>query len=295
MFRRTFFVLSPSYHGATLLAKLLHAHPEVTALGDTMPSNALDQVCGCGERVSRCPFWQAIKEETGAVQYEGRTRLMLPLFPTESGQRISRLLYSDFTSFWATPGMLRALHSEPELLKFRSDFEALTQAIYRHTPRPGVCFVDGVKSVSRLEALIAAGAKIDGIIHLYRAPVDFVASSVRNTSRGGLTGLVEHALRYRNYHARARQASRHLGCCLDLCYDDLAQDIDRELARLFRFMDVERMRVEELSEHFGQTWHFMGNASLFKFDGIIRPSRHRVSERQRTLIERIAGRQDVAC
>src|SRR5680860_1773785 len=60
IFDKTFFVLSPSYHGATLLAKLINAHPEVTALGDTMPSNRFDQVCGCGTRVSACHFWQAI-------------------------------------------------------------------------------------------------------------------------------------------------------------------------------------------------------------------------------------------
>jgi hypothetical protein len=48
MFDRVFFVLAPSYHGATLLAKLVNAHPGVTALGDTMPSNRVDHFCGCG-------------------------------------------------------------------------------------------------------------------------------------------------------------------------------------------------------------------------------------------------------
>jgi len=60
-----------------------------------------------------------------------------------------------------------------------------------------------------------------GVIHLYRDPVDFVASSMRNTGKGGWRGVIEHALR----------------------------------------------------PYFGQEWHFMGNASLFRFDGVIRQSR----------------------
>ena len=55
MFTKTFFVLSPSYHGATLLSKLLNAHPEVTALGDTYPSNQFDQICGCRRRYPPLP------------------------------------------------------------------------------------------------------------------------------------------------------------------------------------------------------------------------------------------------
>lgn len=44
MFEKTYFTLSPSYYGATLLAKLINGHPELTALRDTYLSNAFDQV-----------------------------------------------------------------------------------------------------------------------------------------------------------------------------------------------------------------------------------------------------------
>ncbi len=86
MFEKTYFVLSPSYHGATLLSKLINAHPELTALGDTYPSNAFDQVCGCGVRVSVCPFWQAVKAEVGADRYPN-TRVVLPQYPGDRGGR----------------------------------------------------------------------------------------------------------------------------------------------------------------------------------------------------------------
>lgn len=86
MFEKTYFVLSPSYHGATLLSKLINAHPELTALGDTYPSNAFDQFCGCGARVSVCPFWQAVKAEVGADRYPN-TRVVLPQYPGDRGGR----------------------------------------------------------------------------------------------------------------------------------------------------------------------------------------------------------------
>lgn len=85
MFENTYFVLSPSYHGATLLSKLINAHPELTALGDTFPSNAFDQVCGCGERVSKCPFWQAVKSDVGGERYLSN-RVMLPQYPGDRGE-----------------------------------------------------------------------------------------------------------------------------------------------------------------------------------------------------------------
>lgn len=255
MFEKTYFVLAPSFHGATLLAKLLNAHPEVTTLGDTYPSNAFDQTCGCGEPVSRCPFWQAIKADTGAEKYEAHTRLMLPVYPGEKGSMAGRIAYSDFLSFWATPGTLRRWRRKATLAEFRSGFQAFTDAVHRHTPQPGRVFVDGLKYVSRYEA------------PWRRAPRS-MASSMRNTGRGGWAGIVEHALRYRLYHARTRQASRHAKASITLSYEGLADDIDRELERLF---------------------HFMGNASLFDFDGVIRRSRHRLPHPQERLTRAIAG------
>ncbi|MEX0383602.1 hypothetical protein [Spiribacter pallidus] len=97
MFEKAFFVLSPSYHGATLLAKLINAHPDLTALGDTYPSNAFDQVCGCVRRVSQSSFWQAVKADLGTERHPD-TRVMLPQYPRDRGA-VARFAFSDFTAF----------------------------------------------------------------------------------------------------------------------------------------------------------------------------------------------------
>ena len=289
MFEKTYIVLSPSYHGATLLSKLLNAHPEITALGDTYPSNAFDQTCGCGKRVSRCPFWQAVKADTGAKGHDGPARMMLPIYPGESGNMAGRLAYSDFLSFWAIPAVFRFCHGQAALNDFQRQYSSFLDAVHRHTSQPGRVFVDGVKYVSRYEALLAADAPIDGVIHMVRDPVDFVASSIRNTARGGLTGIMEHSLRYRLYHARARQACNHGQASITLGYESLAADIDGTLERLFRFLGVPPMPLAELRPYFDREWHFMGNSSLFGFDGVVRRSRHRLPRAQERMIRAISG------
>ena len=286
MFEKTFFVLAPSFHGATLLSKLINAHPELTALGDTYPSNRFDQVCGCGERVSQCPFWNSVKAAVGARRY-ARTRGMLPQYPGEKGGRVGRFLFSDFTSFWATPRMLRMV-SGHHLAGFRADYEAFLAAVYEHTPQPGRIFVDGLKFNTRVAALVAAGFPVDGIVHLYRDPVDFVNSSIRNTGRGGWAGMVEHALRYRLYHARARQVGYGLPG-LTLSYEALADDVDERLERLFAFLGVQPMTVAQLRPYFEQEWHFMGNASLLAFNGVIQRGHHNETKARRGVIRALAG------
>jgi hypothetical protein len=144
-------------------------------------------------------------------------------------------------------------------------------------------------TLQSLAALVAAGFPVGGVIHLYRDPVDFVVSSMRNTGKSGWGGLSEHALRYRLYHARARQVSRSMPE-LVLHYEHLADDIDSQLERLFRFLAVQPMTVSQLQEYFDQEWHFMGNASLFGFDGIIKASRHRLEPAPRAFVRALARR-----
>lgn len=198
-----------------------------------------------------------------------------------------RFAFSDFTSFWATPAVLRRAKAR-ELPGFRADYKAFLAAVHRHTPNPGRIFVDGLKFNARVAALVACGFPVGGVIHLYRDPVDFVASSMRNTGKRGWRGVIEHALRYRLYHARARQVGRNVPYW-PVHYESLAGDIDGELARLFGFLGVAPMKVAELRPYFDQEWHFMGNASLFKFDGTISSSRHKLPAVRSRIIRAFSG------
>ncbi len=177
-----------------------------------------------------------------------------------------------------------------ELPVFQKDYEAFLSAVHRHTPYPGRIFVDGLKFNSRVAALIGAGFPVDGIIHLYRDPVDFIVSSMRNTGKSGWKGVIEHSLRYRLYHTRARQVGRDAPY-LPIHYEALAEDIDGELTRLFRFLGVAPMTVAQLRPYFDQKWHFMGNSSLFDFDGVIKRRSHDLGKGKNFVAYCFSGRR----
>lgn len=73
-------------------------------------------------------------------------------------------------------------------------------------------------------------------------------------------------------------------------YESLVDDVDGQLARLFKFLGVETMTVKELSAYFAQEWYFMGNASLFLFRGEFRRTPYKIdSQFTKTFIRLLAG------
>jgi len=72
-----YFVLAPSFHGATLVSLILSNHKNIVALGDTLPTLSFDQGCGCGKLVSECNFWQSLKQDVP----ENGTHHILPEYP----------------------------------------------------------------------------------------------------------------------------------------------------------------------------------------------------------------------
>ena len=282
MFERKFFILSPSFHGATLLARLLNAHPEILALGDTYPSNRFDQVCGCGSKVSECDFWQAVKKRVGADRYREEPTL-LPLFPRILGGRIDDLLYA-----FAPMGVVGRVIGGKELQEFRDDYRGFLHALYDlASPNPASVFVDGVKSIARVKALLLAGEGVDGVIHLVRNTGDFVKSYMRQKGAGPGT-LARASLIWRLYHGGAANLARNVPY-MRVNYEALADETEETMAHLFRFLGVPPIGMKAMTADLEEPWHFMGNASLLTFDGRIRRSRHRLGRIERHLVRAITG------
>lgn len=286
MFERRYFIVSQNFHGTTLLSKLLNDHPEVVSLGDTYPSNRIDQICGCGALVSECPFWTTVAEAVGAERYRDHPHL-LPDYPRIIGDRLDRVLYNGLG-----PNALRRVIPASARARFARDFEAFEAAVKAHSGRPeATVFVDGVKSISRVYALMASGVRVDGVIHLYRGPGDYIKSTMKQKGHSWRVFL-PRMLKYRLFHRLARRAAGHVPY-MSLTYEGLAESPEETLQSLFRFVGVEPRSVAELvAEKRQQPWHFMGNASLFHFDGTIRPSRHELTPRERRLVRLLGGRYD---
>lgn len=286
MFKRRYFIVAPNFHGATLLSKLLNDHPDVVSLGDTYPSNRFDQVCGCGEYVSHCPFWNAVAERVGAERYRKHPHL-LPDYPRIAGGRLDRVLYSSLG-----PRILGRIIPRSARETFARDFEAFESAVHQHVGRPQArVFVDGVKSISRVYALMAAGVRVDGVIHLHRDPGDYIKSTMKQKGRSWRV-FFPRMVAYRLFHRLARRTAAWAPR-LSVTYEGLAERPDETMSALFQFLGVPPKTIRELiSQELEQPWHFMGNASLFHFDGTIRRSRHELTLPERRIVRLLAGRYD---
>lgn len=149
-------------------------------------------------------------------------------------------------------------------------------------------YVDGVKSISRVYALAACGVRLDGVIHLQRDPGDYVQSCMKQGVRSWRV-LIARSLGWRMFHNRARRTSKELPY-FSLTYEELADRPDETLRRLFVFLGVSPMSVRDLNRRKHEMWHFMGNASLFHFDGNLRRSRHDQSTSERRVVHLLTGR-----
>jgi hypothetical protein len=200
----------------------------------------------------------------------GKDRL---LYNTLSPQRLSKLI----------PGKAREI--------FMADFMAFTSAVHELSDRRASVYVDGVKSISRVFALTACGVQVDGVIHLQRDPGDYVQSTMKQPGFSR-RDYIPRLINYRLFHNRARRIGRKLPY-ISLTYEGLADSPEASLERLFRFLGVRPMSLSKLlDEGKQQPWHFMGNRSLFKFDGNIRRSSHPQTRVERAVTRILAGPYD---
>lgn len=284
MFGRRIFLLAPSYHGSTLLGRLLHGHPEVVTLGDTYPSNRIDQICGCGVPVRDCQFWQIVKRKVRADRYLAHAA-MLPAYPGILGVKIDRVVYNALF-----PDVVRTMLTRKAMGSFVEDYETFVECVYREyrVKRPAV-FVDGVKSISRVVALIAAGADVGGVIHLVRDPGDFAKSMAKHNC-GGMPTVIGSAAGWRLYHRAARRLRRCVPY-LTVSYEDLVDSTDATVKTILGFIGVRPVGACDLIYGANPPWHFIGNASMLNFDGIIRRSRHELTPAEQRMVRLVAGRE----
>lgn len=283
MFRRTFFVLALNYHGSTLLGKLLNGHPGVVCLADTYPSNLFDQICGCGVPVSKCDFWQSVKRKVRAERYLHHP-VMLPAYPRILGDSVDRYLYNTLS-----PEVARVLMARRNARQFVDDFTTFMKCVHaEYNDGDPEVFVDGCKSIARVAALLAAGADVNGVIHLTRNAGDSAKSTVKQVN-GGLPTLVRSAIGWRLYHGRAWRLRRYVPY-LPVSYKELTESTDETLKRIFQFIGVEPIGKGDLIREKKAPWHFMGNISMFDFNGQIARRRHELSRAERGLVRLLAGR-----
>ncbi|HTT84151.1 MAG TPA: hypothetical protein VMF67_11770 [Rhizomicrobium sp.] len=282
MFERKYFIVAPRFHGVTLLSRLLNSHPQVVSLGDTYPSNRYEQACGCGVHVSACTFWNDIRARIESDRYAS-TPHMLPLLPDVLSTPFNERLLAHLPV-----ATLRRLFPTAGMQIFVSDFRRFLEAIYAHfqAARPSV-FVDGVKSSERVKALVCAGERVDGVLHVIRDPKDYVKSCSRIEGQDDLKSLIGFS---RSWHRAHRYCGslRKVGNYLRIDYEALCSDPDTTLDGIFRFMNVPSMTLTELRRQPEQIWHSTGNVSMSAFNWSISARKHPANTWEGFLIDAIA-------
>jgi hypothetical protein len=263
------FQLAPSFHGATLVSLLLNNHSRVASLGDTLPTLVFDQVCGCRERVSRCAFWSEVRRRIPERGYS----TLLPVAPQWVGGAWlnGRLLgwLNGKLLYLCAAASLRAgvvLSDRP----FFHSFDTFVSLVRETTGKD--IFLDGVKAVHRFLAVAASGRPVDLVLHTIRDPRGFVLSSKKNAARSTKAAISV----YNGYHSRVLRAIALAGVpAVPVPYDMLHQQSNRIFHEIFQRLGLPD---EDVMRPVGAFNHWLGNSSLFAFDGRIRANRKYLEE-----------------
>jgi hypothetical protein len=282
---RVSFIVSPSYHGSTLLGLLLRNHSQISSLGDTIPRRGGTTRCTCGKRVNECEFWLTISTQLDTARFAGNST-MLPILP------------SPLTRHYLTGYPTRVFHNtRADRLAGRSaaiaadriieplwrlrprqtqEFANLYRSLYKLTLdlQGTSLFVDGSKNwrTARLLARTLAPAAEVNIIHLVRDPRGFAVSQ---RARGLGRSLRTVGWLWADLHRRI-QTLEHTAPYRVLLYEDLCAQPEVELRSLFASLGLAPETVVAPPLHPAKN-HLIGNKMRKSFDGNVR-----LDERWRT-------------
>ena len=264
---RVSFIVSPSYHGSTLLALLLQNHSQISSTGDGIPPRGSKTKCSCGQRVNECEFWQTISARGPAMLPalpRPLTRHRLEGYPTRvfHNARFDRL-----AGRAAAAGGDRVIES----LWRRSqidEFVDLYRSFYKLTLdlQGTSVFVDGSKNW-RPARLLARELGPDGasIVHLVRDPRGFAVSQ-RARGLGG-RDLRAAAWLWADLHGRMRTLEQAAPYRV-LRYEDLCAQPEDELASLVASLGLAPENVVAPARHPAKG-HLIGNPMRKDFDGTV--------------------------
>jgi hypothetical protein len=297
------FVLSPSYHGATLLALLLNEHRAVVDLGDTNPETGRDIPCRCGRTVGTCDFWSLLSRELDPPLVPGSNRWFPSRPPFTRWTRVNTILSYPLSIVSRVTGRRVHWPLTSGLARYR---EAHERVVHLATEAMDArVFVDGEKPVEKPLFLSWAGDRQVRLIHLTRDPRGFALSAItRERARSGREPVTDGgeiadadlrrlATSWRRYHQKARLAIRLMGTdtTLTIRYEDLATHTGATMDRVLTFIGVAPLGPETRRDP-ARPVHAIGNKLLRSFDGSVALDerwRSELTASQATLVLRQSG------
>lgn len=247
-----------SYSGATLLAFLLSAHPEIASIGEmngVIPTEDIEAyLCSCGKRIRVCEFWQTVQ----SLMEQRGFAFDVAHFDTEFVTNGPRLAQQLRAGSFRNP-KLDALRNvflqnlpggRARLNKQLARNLALIETVLQATGKR--VFVDTSKDHLRAQALAHDGAVEVRAIHLVRDPRGVVASRLR---RGVKLNAREAARQWVRLHERLERMLDRLPAVQAALvrYEDLCREPIKSLAQLHAFCGVacdgQRADLREIQHH----------------------------------------------
>jgi hypothetical protein len=252
-----------AFSGATLLAFLLGAHPQIATVGEMngliARENPDTYLCSCGQNIKACPFWDSV----GAAMRRRGLAFDVAHFDTEFDlggprpiQYLRRGSFRNNSVDAMRDALFRAWPSERHRLQaLAARNMAFIESVLEVTDKR--VFVDTSKDRLRLNALRRYTSLDVRAIHLVRDVRGVVASRLR---RGASIDAREAAQQWARLHQRLQinlgvlSADRRIR----VRYEDLCQDTRGTLQRLYRFCGVD-LDVQT-ADHRSIPQHIVGNA-----------------------------------
>ncbi len=262
------FILSPSYHGSTLLSILLNNHTGISCLGSSFPPRRFDTLCSCGQHVSQCRFWREIQKRLNSQQFSD-CDLMLPLIPRfvpgrpSVNRKINKIFWALSSAFGPRIWML-AYHVRKEYLDAHVGYARAVCNI--HGTSTGVVSLNGLSHVIALKSMLGNKTEIKAI-HLSRDPRGFF-----NSCKKYLNPITpERAAEWwTQFHDKMH---RFQGSIFNevffLRYEDLCSNPAKYMKEIFSFLRVDNQDVCLYPPN-PDKFHVTGNKMKNSFDGTIK-------------------------
>ena len=256
-----------AFSGATLLAFLLGAHPQIATVGEMdglIPCENPDEyLCSCGQKIKVCEFWRSVKIAMQSRGFEFDVVDFNTKFALGGPRLIQYLRFGSLRNSTLDSIRDAILYAWPwerlQLGTLVARNEAFVESVLEVTGKE--VFVDSSKDSLRLKSLSRFSSLDVRAIHLVRDVRGVVCSRLR---RGGDVDVHRYAKQWVKSHKKIHTKLQNMppGAHTLLRYEDLCQDVQGTLERIFSYCGVDRdVRVTDFRK---TSHHIVGNAMRLK-------------------------------
>lgn len=289
-------VQTTAFSGATLLAFLLGAHPQIATIGEMDGLlNVVDYdnyLCSCGQKMRLCGFWQSIACEMERRGFEFDIRNFDTMF-TPNGSKLERYLKVGSTRIAALDAIRDAvLYAWPgekqRLAHLVARNDALIDSVLAVTGKE--IFVDTSKGALRLKAMRRWSRHEVRVIHMVRDVRGVVASNLKRNSALDAQTAARQWVKQHQRHQRTL-SSLPPDAYVTLRYEDLCEDPSTTLEEVYRFCGV--APTSEAVDFRAGSHHIIGNKMRLKAQSEIKLDerwKHTLTDEQIIDITTVAGK-----